>query len=243
VCTPSAPSIGLSAWAALGARCIRETFLEVLATAEVSASSPSDSKQATYGAIPDISDSLLYESPKNLLTMVKFLYEGTLSSVGLGVLVAAGPSLALRSRPRVSRLVPGWKARDAVSMEPLHEQAYVTRKFVVSQGQEPGVVIAMSDYDRLIERLDDCKPSGWADLWLAGAGAGAALAAAALVGVLTMSVTPSGTRGVLWALTAAGTTVFALCLVGYLAHRRDHTREIRELRKDLEIHRPKAAAR
>jgi hypothetical protein len=116
-------------------------------------------------------------------------------------------------------------------MEPLHEQAHVTRKYVVSQSQEPDVVIAMSDYGRLSERLDGCKPCGWADLWLAGAGVGAALAAAALVGAMTLPATLSGTRDVLWALTAAGAAIFGLCLAGYLTQRRDHAREIEELRK------------
>ena len=89
----------------------------------------------------------------------------------------------------------------------------------------------MSDYERLIERLDACKPGGWADLWLYGAGAGAALATAALVGVLTLPSTLSGTRDVLWALTAAGAAIFALCLFGYLTQRRDHAREIAELKR------------
>jgi len=127
-----------------------------------------------------------------------------------------------------------------MSMEPLQEQACVTQRVVVSQGQEPGVVIAMRDYDRFIERLDGCKPGGWADLWLAGVGVGAALATAALVGVLTLPVTLSGARDVLWALIAAGAVILGLCLFGYLTQRRDHGREIAELKKDLEIRKPKA---
>ena len=67
-------------------------------------------------------------------------------------------------------------------------------------------------------------------------------AAAALIGVLTLPATPSGTRDVLWALTAFATAIFALCLFGYLTQRRDHAREIGELRKDLEIRKPKVPA-
>ena len=58
---------------------------------------------------------------------------------------------------------------------------YVTQQYAVSQTEEPGVVISMRDYDRLIERLDGCKAGRWADPWLFGAGAGAALGPGALV--------------------------------------------------------------
>jgi hypothetical protein len=129
-----------------------------------------------------------------------------------------------------------------VSVERLQEPAYVTQRYVVSQVQEPGVVIGMGDYDRLIERLDGCKPDGWADLWLAGLGAGAALAVGALVGALTLPATLSGTRDVLWVLTAAGAVVLVLCLIAYLTQRRGHGTEIGELKKDLEIRRRRAAA-
>jgi len=100
-------------------------------------------------------------------------------------------------------------------------------------------VIGMRDYNRLIERLDGCKPGGWADLWLAVAGAGAAMVVGALVGALTLPVTLSGTRDVLWVLTAAGAAIFFLCMVGYLTQRRNHGKEIGELKKDLEIHKPR----
>jgi hypothetical protein len=129
-----------------------------------------------------------------------------------------------------------------VSIEPLQEPVCVTQQYVVSQGQEPGVVISMRDYDRLIERLEGCKPGGWADLWLAGFGAGAALAVSALVGALTLPVTLSGTRDVLWVLTAAGAVILVLCLVAYLTQRRGHEAEIGELKKDLEIRKGRAAA-
>ncbi len=101
------------------------------------------------------------------------------------------------------------------------------------------MVISVRDYDRLIERLDGCKPRGWADLWLAGVGAGAALAAAALVGALTLPGTLSSTIDTLWVLTAAAFAITVLCLVGYFTQRRDHGREISELKKDLERHKPK----
>jgi hypothetical protein len=125
-----------------------------------------------------------------------------------------------------------------VSIETLQEPVYVTQRYAVSQTQESAVIISMRNYDHLIERLDSCKPGGWAELWLAIAGAGAALAAGALVGALTLPVILSGTRDVLWALTAAGAAILALCLVGYLTQRRDHGKEISELKKDLEILKP-----
>jgi hypothetical protein len=125
-----------------------------------------------------------------------------------------------------------------VGARDLPQPVYVTQRYAVSQSQEPGVVLRMRDYDRLIERLDGCKAGGWADLWLFGAGAGAALVAGALVTALTLPVNQSGTRDVLWVLTGAGVVVLLLCLVGYLTQRRDHGREISELKKDLEIHKP-----
>jgi hypothetical protein len=129
-----------------------------------------------------------------------------------------------------------------VSTGPLQEPVYVTQRYAISQNQESAVVIGMRDYNRLIERLDGCKPGGWADLWLAVAGAGAALAASTLVGALTLPVTLSGTRDVLWVLTAAGAAIFCLCMVGYLTQRRNHGKELGELKKDLEIHKPKATS-
>lgn len=120
---------------------------------------------------------------------------------------------------------------------------YVTQQYAVSQTEEPGVVISMRDYNRLIERLDGCRAGGWADLWLFGAGAGAALAVGALVTALTLSAAQSGTRDVLWVLTAAGAVILVLCLTGYLTQRGERGREISELRKDLEIRKPTVAAK
>ena len=40
---------------------------------------------------------------------------------------------------------------------------------------EPAVLISERELERIIERLEDCKPAGWGDLWLAGVGAGVAL--------------------------------------------------------------------
>jgi hypothetical protein len=99
----------------------------------------------------------------------------------------------------------------------------------------------MRDYNRLIERLGGCKPGDWADLWLAFVGAAATLGVSALVGALTLPPTMSGTVDVLWALMAAGAAIFWLCMIGYLTQRRSHGKEIGELKKDLEIHRPGAA--
>ena len=61
-----------------------------------------------------------------------------------------------------------------MAIEP-HKQACITETYLIAQSQEQGVVISVHDLDRLIERLDGCKPCDWADLWLAGVGVGAAL--------------------------------------------------------------------
>jgi hypothetical protein len=117
---------------------------------------------------------------------------------------------------------------------------YVTQRYAVSRGQEPAVMISMHEYERIMERLDRCKRGGWADLWLAGVGVGGALAVGASVGALTLPVTSSGIRDVLWALTATGAVILVLCLAAYLTQRRERGAEIGELRKDLEIHRERA---
>ena len=70
--------------------------------------------------------------------------------------------------------------------------AVVTQRYTVAQGEEQAVVISIREYNRLIERLEASKQSGWADLWLAGAGAGVAVAMGALVGALTL---PGGDVG------------------------------------------------
>jgi hypothetical protein len=129
-----------------------------------------------------------------------------------------------------------------VSIEPLKEPVYVNQQYSVCQSQEPGVLISMRDYDRIIERLDGCRPHGWADLWLAGVGAGVALAVGALVGALTLPVSLTGARDMVWALTVTGTLVVTLCLAAYLTQRREHGAEIGELKKDLEVHKRRATA-
>jgi hypothetical protein len=127
-----------------------------------------------------------------------------------------------------------------MSTEP-RQSVSVTQRYTVPQGEEPGVVMSTRDLGRLIERLDGCKPGGWGELWLAGVGAGVAAAAAAAAGALTMPSNLAGRIDALWAVTAAGALVTVLCLVGYLAQRRDDARRISELKKDLEMHKPRAS--
>jgi hypothetical protein len=116
--------------------------------------------------------------------------------------------------------------------------AVVTQRYTVAQAEEPAVMISIREYDRLIERLDACTHRGWADLWLAGMGAAVAVATGALVGALTLPAAMSGTRAALWVATGCGVIVLLLCLFGYLGQRRDHGKEITELRKDLENYKP-----
>ena len=127
-----------------------------------------------------------------------------------------------------------------MSTGPLRGSAVFTQRYTVAQDEEQAVVISVRDYDRLIERLESVKPGGWAELWLAGVGAGGAVAMGALVGTLTLPAPMSGTRDALWAVTGGGTVVLLLCLVGYFTQRRDHGREVAELRKDLENHKPRS---
>lgn len=129
-----------------------------------------------------------------------------------------------------------------MSAEPLRDSAIFTQQYTIAQSEERAVVISVRDYNRLIERLDGCKPGNWSDLWLAGFGAGVAVAMGALIGALTLPVAMSGTRDALWAVTGGGVVVLLLCLVGYFTQRRDHGREIAELRKDLENHNPVSCA-
>jgi hypothetical protein len=124
-------------------------------------------------------------------------------------------------------------------MEPPPVSVSVTQRYTVPQGEEPGVVISTRDYERLIERLEGCRPGGWGELWLAGVGGGLAVAAATAVGALTLPPALTGIIDVLWAVTVAGCVITTLCLVGYLSQRRDNGREIDELRKDLEMHKPR----
>lgn len=127
-----------------------------------------------------------------------------------------------------------------MSTEP-RQSVSVTQRYTVPQGEEPGVVMSARDLDRLIERLDGCGPGGWGELWLAGVGAGIAVAAAAAVGALTLPANLAGRIDALWAVTAAATLITILCLVGYLAQRRDHARGISELKKDLAMHKPRTS--
>jgi hypothetical protein len=114
----------------------------------------------------------------------------------------------------------------------------VTRRYLIAQNQEWAVVIGIRDFNRILEQLDECIPTGWADLWLAAAGAAAALGVSALVGALTLPSTLPGTASMLWTLMAAGAAIFFLCMVGYVTQRRNPGKEIGELKKDLEIHKP-----
>lgn len=124
--------------------------------------------------------------------------------------------------------------------EPAQQSVLVTRRYAVQQSDESAVVIGVREYERLAERLDACKAGGWGELWLAGAGAGVAVAAAALVTALSLPANLIGISDVLWTATVAGAVVTALCLFGYFSQRRDHGKEINELKKDLEMHKPTA---
>lgn len=123
---------------------------------------------------------------------------------------------------------------------PPHQSVQVNHQFTIRQRKEPGMVISVRDYKRLIERLDDCKPGGWGDLWLAGVGAGVALTAAAGVAAATLPPTLAGTKDVLWAVTVAGAVLTMVCLVAYFTQHRDRGKEIAELKKDLEMRCPGA---
>lgn len=125
-----------------------------------------------------------------------------------------------------------------MSIDPL-QSVEVTQRFTVPQSEELGVVISVRDYERLIERLDGCKPGGWGELWLACVGAGVALAAAAGVTAATLPTDLTGTRDVLWAVTVAGAVLTVLSLVAYFTQRHDHGKEIAELKKDLEMRKPR----
>lgn len=114
----------------------------------------------------------------------------------------------------------------------------VTHRYSVPQDEELGVVISTRDLDRLIDRVEGCKPGGWGELWLAGLGAGVAVATSTAIGALTLPTAPTPPIGILWAAAAAGALVALLCLAGYLTSRRSHTREITELKKDLARYTP-----
>jgi hypothetical protein len=110
-------------------------------------------------------------------------------------------------------------------------------RLTVRQGVEPAVVISKRQYLRLIERLDGCKQRGWAELWLAGAGAGATLAVGALVGIKTLPQAPEpGARNVLWVMVALGVLAAGICALAYLNQRHNQGKEIDELKRDLQMH-------
>ena len=72
------------------------------------------------------------------------------------------------------------------SIEPVRPSVQVTHRYTVQQSDEAAVVIGVRDYERLVERLNACKPRGWGEVWLAGVGAGVAAAAATLVTALSL---------------------------------------------------------
>lgn len=113
-----------------------------------------------------------------------------------------------------------------------------TRGYAIPQNLELAIVIRVADFNRIIDRLDGCQSGSWSDLWLAAAGAAAALGVSALIGALTLPSAMPGTVGTLWALMAAGTTIFCLCVTSYITQRCHHEKEIDELKKDLEIYLP-----
>lgn len=113
----------------------------------------------------------------------------------------------------------------------------VNRGLTIPASQELGVGIEKRQYDRLVERLRGCRPSGWSAAWLAIAGAGAGVAGAAGVGGLTLPPALSpGIRSSLWMLTGVGVVVFALCLAFYFTQRNADADVIDELLKDMELH-------
>ena len=113
----------------------------------------------------------------------------------------------------------------------------VSNTLDVAESREPGVLIRKREYERLVERVGGCRPSGWGDLWLAVAGIGGGLAAAALVTVIALPASvPGGDEDILWMLVLLGCIVLALCLAAYCGQRHHHGQEISDLKKDLEMY-------
>jgi hypothetical protein len=113
---------------------------------------------------------------------------------------------------------------------------WVNRAVGIAQSQESGVTLTEREYKRYIERLDGCKPHGWSDLWLAGAGIGGGLSGAAVVTAIALpSSTPAADKDILWMLTILGGVMLVLCLIAYVTQRSHHTKEIEELKKDLQM--------
>jgi hypothetical protein len=59
--------------------------------------------------------------------------------------------------PRCSRLGEAGGCV-AVSIDPMQQSVQLTQGYTVPLTIEPAVVISIRDYERLIERLDSCKP-------------------------------------------------------------------------------------
>lgn len=114
----------------------------------------------------------------------------------------------------------------------------VNRGMSLESSQERGVAIAEREYNRLIERLEGCKSTGLADVWLAGGGLGGGLAAAALVTALSLGTSATGsTMDILWMLAILGAVIASLSLGAYFSQRHERNKEINELKTDMEIHR------
>jgi hypothetical protein len=129
--------------------------------------------------------------------------------------------------------------------EPSVDLVYVNQSYSVRQSQEPGVLIGERQYQRFIERLDDCKEHGWSELWLAAAGIAAGVAATAAISSATLPAgkLSSATRGDLKVAAISGLVVLAVCLIAYLTHRQDHGREVDHLMKDLRMYSPRPSIR
>ena len=113
----------------------------------------------------------------------------------------------------------------------------VNNAMMVRESQEPGVLINARQYKRYLDRLEDCTPSGWSDLWLALTGIGGGLAITAFVTRLTLPSTAAATpKTVTLMLTVLGVVCFILCIIGYLTQRQQHGKEIKDLKTDLEMH-------
>jgi hypothetical protein len=129
--------------------------------------------------------------------------------------------------------------------EPDHDSniVHVNRGMSLESSQEPGVAIPESDYIWLIDRLEDCRSTGWGDLWLAGGGIGAGLFGAALATVISLGSSGlSWTKAILWMIVAVGAIVAILSLAAYFTQRHDRDKEINELKKNMERFRKKKTA-
>lgn len=112
----------------------------------------------------------------------------------------------------------------------------VNRTVSIVQSQESGVTLTEREYKRYIEKLDDCKPHGWSDLWLAVAGIGGGLSGAAVVTAIALPSNASAAeKDILWMLTLLGAVMLALCLIAYFSQRSHHAEEIDDLKKDFQM--------